>query len=175
MKEFDSSSSKVGKLLKASTTRKVKNAVNKIDLKGRSLFILGKQSKIRLKLKHFLEHQYFENMIYHLVAVNTFLLGLDMPSLSDPYQQNTIRLMTNIISCAFIAEAILKIIVQGFVFGKGTYLRESWNILDFLIVVSTIINWILTAFSTVNISYVRSLRALRSLRPLRMISRNEGG
>ncbi len=74
----------------------------------------------------------------------------------------------------FIFEAVCKIIVLGFVFGKGTYLRDPWNILDFFIVIVSIFNWILESMSDINISFLRGFRALRALRPLRMVSKNEG-
>jgi hypothetical protein len=71
-------------------------------------------------------------------------------------------------------EAVLKIIVLGFAIGKGTYLRDYWNILDFIIVSFSVLNWILDAFSTISVSFLRGFRALRALRPLRMVSKNEG-
>lgn len=36
----------------------------------------------------------------------------------------------------FAAECIIKIVAMGFVFGKGAYLRDGWNMLDFVVVVS---------------------------------------
>ena len=46
----------------------------------------------------------------------------------------------------FILEAVIKIIALGFVIGKDAYLKESWNILDFVIVVSSILNWFFDYF-----------------------------
>lgn len=60
-------------------------------------------------------------------------------------------LLSNIISGVFIFEACVKIITLGFVFGKNTYLKDGFNILDFVIVVFTIISWILESLSNVNI------------------------
>lgn len=36
----------------------------------------------------------------------------------------------------FIAEFLLKTMAMGFVLGKGSYLRDGWNVLDFIVVVS---------------------------------------
>lgn len=83
-------------------------------------------------------------------------------------------MLANIISCIFIAEAIAKIIVMGFVIGKDTYLRDYWNILDFTIVSFTIFNWIIDSLSGFSLTFLRGFRALRALRPLRMVSKNEG-
>lgn len=83
-------------------------------------------------------------------------------------------MIVNVISGIFIFEAVCKIIVLGFVMGKGTYLRDAWNILDFLIVLVSVVNWVLESMSDINISFLRGFRALRALRPLRMVSKNEG-
>ena len=36
----------------------------------------------------------------------------------------------------FTVEMLLKIVVYGFVFGDVAYLRDSWNVLDFFIVIT---------------------------------------
>ncbi len=64
----------------------------------------------------------------------------------------------------FIIESMLKIIGMGFLFEKGSYLRDYWNILDFTIVLSGIIELF---FKTINF---KSLRILRILRPLKTIN-----
>ena len=82
--------------------------------------------------------------------------------------------MQNVISVIFIIEAVAKIIVLGFVIGKTSYLRDSWNILDGVIVTFSILNWVLDGVSGISVSFLRGFRALRALRPLRMVSKNEG-
>jgi voltage-dependent calcium channel L type alpha-1D len=54
--------------------------------------------------------------------------------------------MTTIISTFFVGEALIKIISMGFIIGENTYLKDSWNILDFIIVCSSILNWIFDFF-----------------------------
>jgi hypothetical protein len=74
---------------------------------------------------------------------------------------------------SFCIEALLKIITYGFVInGKDSYIREPWNILDFVIVLSALTGII--AGDSIDISFIKSLRILRILRPLRLIARNEG-
>ena len=66
----------------------------------------------------------------------------------------------------FTIEAMLKIIALGFLFNrKHSYLRSSWNILDFLIVTFALIS---SAVRT-DISFIKVLRVARILRPLRLI------
>jgi hypothetical protein len=73
----------------------------------------------------------------------------------------------------FVIEALLKIIVYGFVIGRNTYMREGWNVLDFLIVCVSVTSLIL-GDSAGSLSRLKALRTLRVLRPLRMIRRLEG-
>ena len=69
---------------------------------------------------------------------------------------------------AFTVEAIFKIIAFGFFFTRTSYLKDSWNILDFIIVISAITGFVLP--EGINISAVKSLRILRILRPLKIIA-----
>ena len=52
---------------------------------------------------------------------------------------------------------------------KNTYLRETWNVLDFFIVICSLID---ISFNNVNLPIIKVLRLLRILRPLRFISHN---
>lgn len=63
---------------------------------------------------------------------------------------------------------------MGFYWGERTYLKDPWNVLDFVIVFFSIITWILEAYATGDVSFLRGFRALRALRPLRVVSKNEG-
>ena len=60
----------------------------------------------------------------------------------------------------------LKISAFGFLFNKGAYLRDLWNILDFVIVVTSLLPLIVDIGFSVN-----ALRAIRVLRPLRTITK----
>lgn len=73
----------------------------------------------------------------------------------------------------FTFEALVKIIAAGFLFaGKDSYIREPWNILDFLIVFSALLGII--AGDAIEISFIKALRILKILRPLRIIAKNKG-
>ena len=58
---------------------------------------------------------------------------------------------------------VLKIVGLGFVFEKHSYLRDPWNIIDFLIVASS---WVTMFLSDTNLSVLRTLRVCRTLRTL---------
>ena len=74
---------------------------------------------------------------------------------------------------AFTFEAMVKIIAWGFAFaGKPSYIRDAWNILDFIIVVAALLGAI--AGNAIKISFIKALRILKVLRPLRAISHIDG-
>ena len=73
-------------------------------------------------------------------------------------------------TAAFTIEASLKIIGWGFYWTPKSYVKDPWNILDFVIVISAIAGFAMPP--GVNISAVKSLRILRILRPLKIIAKN---
>lgn len=44
--------------------------------------------------------------------------------------------INNVTTFVFLIEFLLKIISWGFIAHKGAYLRDPWNILDFIIVLT---------------------------------------
>ena len=70
----------------------------------------------------------------------------------------------------YTIEMVVKIVSLGFIMNKGSYLRDAWNILDFVIIASGYLGMFLQG-SGVNLSVPRSLRVIR---PLRTISSIQG-
>ena len=73
-------------------------------------------------------------------------------------------------SVVFMLEAILKIISSGFIFGKKTYLKDPWNVIDFVIVVAATLDicfLLVQAENSDTLSALKSMRILRVLRPLK--------
>ena len=66
----------------------------------------------------------------------------------------------------FSTEAIMKIISLGFVIKKGSYLRDPWNWLDFLVVLCSFIS-IIPGID--NYTFLRTFRLFRPLRNFRSI------
>ncbi len=71
----------------------------------------------------------------------------------------------------FAIEMVTKILTMGFIMDNGSYLRESWNQLDFFIVVTSLFDLMMTGKS---LGFIKVIRLLRILRPLRFISHNQG-
>lgn len=55
---------------------------------------------------------------------------------------------------------------MGFVFGDGTYLKDCWNVIDFIVVMTSFLSLI---GSSTKISAIRTIRILRPLRSINAI------
>jgi len=66
-----------------------------------------------------------------------------------------------------MVEAILKVVGMGLVNHKFAYLRDGWNILDFIVVMFSILDF----FPKLEVSALQILRTFRILRPLRSINK----
>lgn len=135
--------------------------------------------RLRLRLWVMIRHPYFDSLIYGLIAVSAVNLAMDAPNVKDPESKRLFFVLDSVLSAFFVLEAVVKIVVHGFVLAPNAYLRDSWNVLDFFVVCTSVLNTLLQRTSLINaevawLSWLKGLRALRALRPLRMVSRNEG-
>lgn len=87
---------------------------------------------------------YFDGFILASILLNSILLAcIDYQVVDDKYQprsdlstrNNVIDKCEIIFATIFVIECILKIIAFGFVRGERAYLRDGWNVLDFVIVI----------------------------------------
>ena len=149
--------------------------IKTLVIKGKSLGCISENNKLRNLLGQLVSSPYFEALIFSFIGLNSLFLAIEEPGLGDGYSKKTLELFGNLISALFCAECALKIFVMGFVRGKHAYLKDNYNILDFLIVIFSILSWVLEYMNTgVDITYLKVLRALRALRPLKLVSKNEG-
>jgi len=74
-----------------------------------------------------------------------------------------------IFSAIFMFEAILKIVAVGFSRDENSYLRSGWNILDFFVIITSLI-----AMLPLSNRRLRVLRIFRVLRPLKVNSKVKG-
>lgn len=113
----------------------------------------------------------FEAISIIIIISNWVVMALDNRTSSNTDNSLTFFNLTDyIFLILYSIEMILKILGLGFIFPKNSYLRDSWNILDFIIVISGYIPFIFTS-SVVDLKVLRSFRVIR---PLRTISGIEG-
>lgn len=71
----------------------------------------------------------------------------------------------------FMMECLCKVTAWGFCVGPFTYLRDSWNFLDFFIVIIGVLDFIPEDPNSAGSSNLSSLRSLRVMRPLRAVTK----
>jgi hypothetical protein len=113
------------------------NNSSSIKLCGTSCCVLSPDNWLRQKLAQLITHKHFENGILVLTFFSSIILALEMPSLDhEGLFFNTLEYIDMAFVVLFALEALVKILVRGFVAnGPGSYLRNPWNMLDFFIVV----------------------------------------
>ena len=82
-----------------------------------------------------IHNKVFENFCILVIVANSVSLAME-----DPLAVTTTPIgdfMENVFLALYSVEMVLKILALGFLFaGKGSYLRDPWNMLDFTIVMS---------------------------------------
>ena len=105
-------------------------------------------------------------MILFLIMFNSLLLGIynydDPQNLSD--LNKFIQQTEPYFVAAFTIECVFKILGMGFCLDAGSYLRDAWNWLDFLVVISSLMTEI------PQLKSVSGMRTLRLMRPLRSLT-----
>ncbi|XP_076093874.1 voltage-dependent calcium channel type A subunit alpha-1-like isoform X10 [Mytilus galloprovincialis] len=137
---------------------------------SRSLFIFSEENFIRKYAKIIIEWGPFEYMVLLTIIANCIVLALEehLPEFDKTPLAVQLEATELYFLAIFCVEALLKIVALGFCLHKGSYLRNVWNIMDFVVVVTGFI----TIYPTTSNSSIdlRTLRAVRVLRPLKLVS-----
>uniref|UniRef100_A0A4W6F841 Voltage-dependent L-type calcium channel subunit alpha n=1 Tax=Lates calcarifer TaxID=8187 RepID=A0A4W6F841_LATCA len=166
--------------------RKQREKLKKLQATGgnprpaRSLFLFTLKNPFRKACINIVEWKTFEIIILLTIFANCVALAvfLPMPEEDSNNTNSSLESLEYIFLIIFTLECFLKIVAYGFVFHEGAYLRNCWNILDFVIVFMGLFTF---ALDTINkIAGVpmekgggfdmKALRAFRVLRPLRLVS-----
>ena len=120
-----------------------------------------------------MENKYYDSTVLALIGISTILLTLDNP-LNDENGSfaTTLKEIDLFMTIAFTLECVINIMTRGFVLnGPTSYLKDSWNVLDFLIVVFSLVSLMAV---NLDLEILKVFRMLRVLRPLRVLKRNFG-
>nr|XP_026255373.1 voltage-dependent P/Q-type calcium channel subunit alpha-1A isoform X3 [Urocitellus parryii] len=133
---------------------------------NRSLFLFSEDNVVRKYAKKITEWPPFEYMILATIIANCIVLALEQHLPDDDKTPMSERLddTESYFIGIFCFKAGIKIIALGFAFHKGSYLRNGWNVMDFVVVLTGILATVGTEFD------LRTLRAVRVLRPLKLVS-----
>jgi voltage-gated sodium channel type IV alpha len=117
----------------------------------------------------------FDVFIMICIVLNMVQMGLTYEGESAEYTL-TLLVINYIFTTIFLIEAIMKLIAF-----RRSYFHSSWNVFDFIVVIGSLVDIVLTNMNATQLSFlrvgpqlVRVLRVLRVSRLLRLINKYPG-
>uniref|UniRef100_A0A8C9N6U3 Voltage-dependent N-type calcium channel subunit alpha n=1 Tax=Serinus canaria TaxID=9135 RepID=A0A8C9N6U3_SERCA len=129
-----------------------------------SMFILSPTNPIRRLFHYIVNLRYFEMVILIVIALSSIALAAE-----DPVQAEVD--LGHVLLKLFFAGFSLQMIDLGLLLHPGSYFRDLWNILDFIVVSGALVAFAFSGTKGKDINTIKSLRVLRVLRPLKTIKR----
>jgi len=114
-----------------------KDSFDKIDdIKGSCAPLRKTIASIRVRISRIafaiITNSIFEAISLFVIIANSIVLAVDDPTADS--QSALFQKIDNVFLILYTIEMVLKVLGLGFVMKKGAYLRDYWNILDFIIV-----------------------------------------
>lgn len=134
-----------------------------------SFYLFSKKSKLRIFCNKIATSEKFESVIIVIISLSSIKLIVETYTLNNQDVTNIFYYIDIVFTLCFITEFLIKAINSGFWIEKSTYLKDSWNVIDFLIIIISLVDWLVASIS---LKYIKIIRLLRTLRALRFISHN---
>ncbi|XP_069890426.1 voltage-dependent R-type calcium channel subunit alpha-1E isoform X9 [Dipodomys merriami] len=155
--------------------KKERRETGKAMVPHSSMFIFSTTNPIRRACHYIVNLRYFEMCILLVIAASSIALAAEDPVLTNSERNKVLRYFDYVFTGVFTFEMVIKMIDQGLILQDGSYFRDLWNILDFVVVVGALVAFALANALGTNkgrdIKTIKSLRVLRVLRPLKTIKR----
>ncbi|NWX42299.1 CAC1S protein, partial [Steatornis caripensis] len=136
-----------------------------------SFFIFSPTNKFRMLCHRIVNATWFTNFILLFILLSSISLAAEDPIRAESFRNQILRYFDIGFTSVFTVEIVLKMTAYGAFLHKGSFCRNSFNILDLLVVAVSLISM---GLESSTISVVKILRVLRVLRPLRAINRAKG-
>jgi Ion transport protein len=145
-----------------------------------SLHYFPETSALRQFLVWLITWTWFERVVLVAILLNSLALAVtdysinavDLATLQPSGANSPINAFIDssegIFTAIFTIEMTCKIIAMGFFMDPGSYLRDGWHVIDFAVVLTSLLQLM------PGMPNVSALRAFRVLRPLRALSRAKG-
>ncbi|XP_061919923.1 voltage-dependent L-type calcium channel subunit alpha-1D-like isoform X1 [Entelurus aequoreus] len=171
---------------RAQHAKKQVQGSNQVQRAPRALFCLKLNNPIRRAALSIVEWKPFDIFILLAIFANCVALGVSKPFPEDDSNSTNhdLEQVEYVFLIIFTVETFLKILAYGLVMHPSSYIRNGWNLLDFVIVIVGLFSVVLETMthksgeqaSTHHVPGkpggldVKALRAFRVLRPLRLVS-----
>ncbi|XP_061555479.1 voltage-dependent N-type calcium channel subunit alpha-1B isoform X1 [Phycodurus eques] len=136
-----------------------------------SMFIFGQTNPVRRLCHYVVNLRYFEMCILMVITMSSIALAAEDPVQSNAPRNNVLKYLDYVFTGVFTFEMVIKMIDLGLLLHPGSYFRDLWNILDFIVVSGALVAFACSGTKGKDINTIKSLRVLRVLRPLKTIKR----
>ncbi|CAB1332641.1 unnamed protein product, partial [Coregonus sp. 'balchen'] len=135
-----------------------------INAKPLTRYMPADKQSFQYKMWKFVVSPPFEYSIMTMIALNTVVLMMKFHGAPELYEA-MLKYLNIVFTALFTLECILKIIA----FGPLNYLKAAWNVFDFVTVLGSITDILVTEIKDklINLSFLRLFRAARLIKLLR--------
>jgi len=157
-----------------------RNAMIKVLNDKNSCRWFGGKNYLREFCMYLSTSPYFDSFILLLIFASMVVSSMNNPGVDiDSPKGRELKMADMILTGCFFLEMVIKMIAFGIIRNaQHGYLRDAWNVLDFVIVVISVLSDILTVLTAgsneTGFSAVTVVRGLRSLRALKAIKGSPG-
>uniref|UniRef100_A0A8C8HES8 Voltage-dependent L-type calcium channel subunit alpha n=1 Tax=Oncorhynchus tshawytscha TaxID=74940 RepID=A0A8C8HES8_ONCTS len=127
--------------------------------------------RIRVGCHRLINHHIFTNLILVFIMLSSVSLAAEDPIRNFSARNIVLGYADYVFTSMFTFEIMLKMTTYGAFLHKGAFCRNTFNLLDLLVVGVSLVSFCIQSSA---ISVVKILRVLRVLRPLRAINRAKG-
>ncbi|XP_008302849.1 voltage-dependent N-type calcium channel subunit alpha-1B-like, partial [Stegastes partitus] len=150
-----------------------------------SMFVFGQTNPVRRLCHYVVNLRYFEMCILMVITMSSIALAAEDPVQANAPRNNVLKYLDYVFTGVFTFEMVIKMIDLGLLLHPGSYFRDLWNILDFIVVSGALVAFACSSLmgsqqsvarwelgtKGKDINTIKSLRVLRVLRPLKTIKR----
>ncbi|KAJ8263387.1 hypothetical protein COCON_G00158440 [Conger conger] len=135
-----------------------------INAKPLTRYMPKNRQSFQYRMWKFVVSPPFEYSILTMIALNTVVLMMKFHG-APPFYEAMLKYLNIVFTALFSLECVLKIIA----FGPLNYLKDAWNWFDFVTVLGSITDIVVTEINNklINLSFLRLFRAARLIKLLR--------
>uniref|UniRef100_A0AAY4EIK8 Voltage-dependent N-type calcium channel subunit alpha n=1 Tax=Denticeps clupeoides TaxID=299321 RepID=A0AAY4EIK8_9TELE len=136
-----------------------------------SMFVFSQTNPVRRLCHYIVSLRYFEMSILVVIVMSSIALAAEDPVQANSPRNNVLKYLDYVFTGVFTFEMVIKMVDLGLLLHPGSYFRDLWNILDFIVVSGALVAFAFSGTKGKDINTIKSLRVLRVLRPLKTIKR----
>ncbi|EPY90075.1 hypothetical protein CB1_000054034 [Camelus ferus] len=127
-----------------------------------ALYLFSPQNRFRISCQKIIAHKMFDHVVLVFIFLNCITIALERPDIDPGSTERVFLSVSNYIFTAiFVAEMMVKVVALGLVSGEHAYLQSSWNVLDGLLVLVSLVDIVVAMASAGGAKILGILQAQR--------------